>query len=342
MGAPCIEQMEVIPVAGYNSMLLNLAGAHGPFSTRNLVIMTDSDGYEGITEVPGGDVITQRLKSCIPLIEGKSLGQYNNVVRQCRSFLKSNSRSDTSNQGGDETAHAQIFKKITNILTGIETPLLDLLGKHMEVPVAALLGEGQVRECIRFLGYLFYVGDRRKTNLPYIYDDDRSDEWGRVRREPALTSEAVVHQAEAAQQRFGFQDFKLKGGVFSGKEEIATVRALKERFPRARITIDPNAAWPLEQSITLCKDLTGILVHCEDPCGAEGRFSARETMAEFHRRTGLATATNMCDTDWREMKMLCVLIPLLFLWQILIFGLCKGAFELHSCIMILISCGEFI
>lgn len=30
-----IERMEVIPVAGYDSMLLNLAGAHEPFFTRN-------------------------------------------------------------------------------------------------------------------------------------------------------------------------------------------------------------------------------------------------------------------------------------------------------------------
>lgn len=300
---PIIERMEVIPVAGYDSMLLNLAGAHGPFFTRNIVVLTDSEGYVGVGEVPGGEVITRRLESCIPYVEGKPLGQYKNIVLECQQALEHEVKAfDTQASGGAETAHAQVFKKVTNVLTGVETPLLDILGKHMEVPVAALLGDGQVRESVRFLGYLFYVGDRTKTDLPYLHDDDDSDEWGRVRREPALTPEAIVRQAQAAQGRFGFHDFKLKGGVFPGAEELEAVRALKESFPEARITIDPNAGWSLAESVELCRGLTGILTYCEDPCGAEGRFSARETMAEFHRQTGLATATNMCDTDWREMK----------------------------------------
>ena len=300
---PTIERMEVIPVAGYDSMLLNLAGAHGPFFTRNIVVLTDSEGYVGVGEVPGGEVITHRLESCIPLVEGSKLGQYKNTVLACQQMLEEQMRQQAASApAGAETAHAQIFKKVTNVLTGVETPLLDILAKHMEVPVAALLGDGQVREDVRFLAYLFYVADRTKTNLPYIAHDDDSDEWGRIRREPALTPEAIVHQAEAAQERFGFHDFKLKGGVFSGAEEIKAVRALKERFPEARITIDPNAGWSLKEAVELCRDLTGVLTYCEDPCGAEGRFSSRETMAEFHRLTGLPTATNMCDTDWREMK----------------------------------------
>ena len=297
---PTIERMEVIPVAGYDSMLLNLAGAHEPFFTRNIVVLTDSDGYTGVGEVPGGEVITKRLESCIPLVEGSKLGKYKQTVLACQEMLENQMKGATA--GGVETAHAQIFKKVTNVLTGVETPLLDLLGKHLEVPVAQLLGDGQVREDVRFLAYLFYIGDRTKTDLPYLHDDDNSDEWGRIRREAALTPEAIVHQAEAAQERFGFHDFKLKGGVFPGAEELEAVRALKERFPEARITIDPNGAWSLAESVELCRDMTGILTYVEDPCGAEGRFSGREVMAEFHRQTGLATATNMIDTDWREMK----------------------------------------
>ena len=297
-----IERMEVIPVAGYDSMLLNLAGAHGPFFTRNVVVLTDNQGYVGVGEVPGGEVITRRLESCIPYVEGKPLGAYKNIVLECQVMLEAQMEAASAASAGAETAHAQIFKKVTNVLTGIETPLLDLLGKHLEVPVAALLGDGQVRENVRFLGYLFYVGDRTKTDLPYIHDDDDSDAWGRIRREAALTPEAIVEQAKAAQERFGFHDFKLKGGVFAGSEEIKAVRALKEAFPEARITVDPNGAWSLNEAVDLCRDMTGILTYCEDPCGAEGRFSARETMAEFHRLTGLPTATNMCDTDWREMK----------------------------------------
>ncbi|MDF7640372.1 enolase C-terminal domain-like protein [Bifidobacterium sp. ESL0784] len=298
---PTIEHMEVVPVAGYDSMLLNLAGAHEPFFTRNVVVMTDSDGYTGVAEVPGGEVIAHRLELCVPLVEGKPISQWKGVVQDCEEMLKKHLASEAGSNGV-QTAHAMIFKKLTNVLTGVETPMLDLLGKHMEVPVAALLGDGQVRDEVRFLGYLFYVGDPDKTDLPYLRNDDDSDEWGRIRREPALDPDAIVHQAEAAQERFGFHDFKLKGGVFPGEEEIEAVKALKKRFPDARITIDPNQGWSMEEALRLCRDMTGILTYVEDPVGPEGRFSARETMAEFHRITGLATATNMCDTDWREMK----------------------------------------
>ena len=298
-----IERMEVIPAAGYDSYLLNLAGAHEPFFTRNIVVMTDSAGYTGVGEVPGGEVLTKRLESCIPLVEGQPLGRFKQIILECQEHLNNEIAAAGAAAGGAETAHAQIFKKVTNVLTGVETPLLDLLAKHLEVPVAALLGDGQVREEVPFLGYLFYVADRRKApDLPYLHDDDDSDDWGRIRREPALTPEAIVRQAEAAQKRFGFHDFKLKGGVFEGPEELKAIRALKERFPDARITIDPNGAWSLADSVEWCRDMVGVLTYCEDPCGAEGRFSGRETMAEFHRLTGLATATNMIDTDWREMK----------------------------------------
>ncbi|OTA26935.1 glucarate dehydratase [Alloscardovia macacae] len=300
---PVVKTMRVVPVAGYDSMLLNLAGAHEPFFTRNVVVMTDSNGNEGVGEVPGGEVITQRLESCIPLVEGRPVAEYKQIVQDCTRMLQGQvAGAAGAGAGGAETAHAQIFKKVTNVVTGVETPLLDLLGQHLNVPVAALLGEGQVRTEVRFLAYLFYVGDRTLTDMPYIHDDDNSDEWGRIRREPAMDTAAVVRQAKAAAARFGFKDFKLKGGVFSPEKEIETVKALKKEFPDARITIDPNAAWSLDESVRLCRGLEGTLTYVEDPCGAEGRFSARETMAEFHRQTGLPTATNMCDTDWREMK----------------------------------------
>ena len=296
-----IERMEVVPVAGYDSPLLNLAGVHEPFFTRNIVVLTDSAGYTGVGEVPGGEVITQRLESLIPLVEGKPLGRFKQTLLEAQEFLSANMAAAAAT-GGAQTAHAQIFSKVTNVITGIETPMLDLLAKHLEVPVAALLGDGQVREDVRFLGYLFYVADRNVVGGPYLHGDDDSDEWGRIRRDPALTPEAIVHQAEAAAERFGFRDFKLKGGVFPAREEIEAIRALKDRFPDARITIDPNGAWSLAESVEVCRDLVGVLTYCEDPCGAEGRFSGRETMAEFHRLTGLPTATNMIDTDWREMK----------------------------------------
>jgi glucarate dehydratase len=122
-----------------------------------------------------------------------------------------------------------------------------------------------------------------------------------LRDETALNSESVVRLAEAAEQRYGFSDFKLKGGVLAGEAEMDAVVALAERFPRARITLDPNGAWSLEQAVELCADKRGILAYAEDPCGAENGYSGREILAEFRRATRLPTATNMVATDWRQL-----------------------------------------
>ena len=45
---PTIVALRAIPVAGRDGMLLNLSGAHGPFFTRNLLILTDSAGRTGV------------------------------------------------------------------------------------------------------------------------------------------------------------------------------------------------------------------------------------------------------------------------------------------------------
>jgi glucarate dehydratase len=142
----------------------------------------------------------------------------------------------------------------------------------------------------------------QRTDLPYTAEHDAADDWLRLRHQEALTTDAIVRLAEAAQQRYGFSDFKLKGGVLRGEQEIETIAALAERFLDARITIDPNGAWRLADAIRLCRDLHDVLAYVEDPCGAEGTFSGREVMAEFRRATGLPTATNMIATDWREMR----------------------------------------
>ncbi|HSX91280.1 MAG TPA: enolase C-terminal domain-like protein, partial [Hydrogenophaga sp.] len=183
--------------------------------------------------------------------------------------------------------------------------LLDLLGQHLEVPVAALLGEGQQRESVEMLGYLFFVGDRTKTDLPYVdpaNEPDGADAWCRLRHDKAMTPEAIVRLAEAARERYGFNDFKLKGGVLRGDEEVDAVTALHERFPEARITLDPNGGWLLKDAIRLGQRMRGVVAYAEDPCGAEDGFSGREVMAEFRRATGLPTATNMVATDWRQLS----------------------------------------
>jgi len=293
-GSPTIRSVRVIPVAGRDSMLLNLSGAHSPFFTRNIVIITDSAGNTGVGEVPGGEAIRKTLEESAPLLVGQPIGRYNALLASVRGAFKDRDAAGRGLQTFD-------LRTTIHVVTALESALLDLLGQHLGVPVAALLGDGQKRDRVQMLGYLFYVGDSGKTDLPYRKGEGATDDWTRLRDEVALTPEAIVRLAEAAQERYGFQDFKLKGGVLAGEEEIAAVTALAQRFPDARITVDPNGAWSLEEAIRLCRDCKNILAYAEDPCGAEQGFSGREIMAEFRRATGLPTATNMIATDWRQM-----------------------------------------
>jgi glucarate dehydratase len=292
---PTVTALRVIPVAGRDSMLLNLSGAHGPFFTRNLLILSDSAGRSGVGEVPGGEKIRKTLQDAAALVIGQPLGAHLQLLQRVHSAFADRDSGGRGQQTFDlrTTVHA---------VTAIESALLDLLGQHLGVPVAALLGEGQQRSAVQVLGYLFYVGDRRKTDLPYADGADAGDDWLRLRHEAALTPEAIVRQAEVAHARYGFQDFKLKGGVLAGDDEVDAVIALHQRFPQARVTLDPNGGWLLKDAVRLGQRMRGVVAYAEDPCGAEEGFSGREVMAEFRRATGLPTATNMVATDWRQLN----------------------------------------
>lgn len=291
---PTIAAVEIVPVAGHDSMLLNLSGAHAPLFTRNIVIVTDSDGRTGLGEVPGGHAIQSTLEDAVALVTGAPVATFRSLLRRVATAFADRDASGRGHQTFDQrtTIHA---------VTGLEAALLDVHGQYLGIPVAELLGEGRQRDTVPVLGYLFYVGDPDAAGLPYLREPDAADAWTRLRHETALTPDAVVRLAEAAAERYGFHDFKLKGGVLAGDSEVDAVTALHERFPDARITLDPNGSWPLAEAIRLGRRLRGVAAYAEDPCGAEGGYSGREVMAEFRRATGLPTATNMIATDWREM-----------------------------------------
>ncbi len=294
-GTPRITELTVVPVAGQDSMLMNLSGAHGPWFTRNILILKDSAGHVGVGEVPGGEAIRQTLEDARSLLVGEPIGQYNALLNRAR-------RAFADRDSGGRGLQTFDLRIAIHAVTALESALLDLLGQHLDVPVAALLGDGQQRDEVEMLGYLFFIGDRNKTDLGYRDESGADDAWFRLRNEEAMTPESIVRQAEAAYERYGFKDFKLKGGVLRGEEEVEAIRALAQRFPDARVTLDPNGAWSLDEAIGLCRDLHGVLAYAEDPCGAENGYSGREVMAEFRRATGLPTATNMIATDWRQMS----------------------------------------
>src|ERR1700759_1814853 len=204
-GAPLVTSMEVIPVAGRDSMLLNLSGAHAPFFTRNIVILTDNSGHTGVGEVPGGEKIRQTLEDARPPLVGQPLGAVNHLPASMRQKFADRDAGGRGKQTFD-------LRVMIHAVTAVESALHDLLGKHLALPVAALLGEGQQRASVDTLGYLFFVGDRRKTNLPYVEGETGKPAWFNLRHQDAMTPEAVVRLAAENPDHYAFVDFKLQGG----------------------------------------------------------------------------------------------------------------------------------
>lgn len=292
--SPVVTEMKVIPVAGNDSMLLSLSGAHAPFFTRNIVILSDSSGNTGVGEVHGGEAILKNLEESIPSVVGRRISEYRSIVTS----LTDRHNRQYRNSEGLQNLSLSNLKNVVHSETAIESALLDLWGKHLNLPVCDLIGDGRQRDDVVILGYLFYQADRRKTDLPYIDESHSDNPWFRIRRHEAMDSDAIVEQARTLKEHYGFRDFKLKGGVLDGNQEMETIEALATEFPDARINIDPNGAWKLDEAVALCKGSS--LTYAEDPCGTETGYSGRETMSEFKMKTGIPTATNMIATDWRQ------------------------------------------
>ena len=296
---PIVTEMRVIPVAGYDSMLMTLSGAHAPWFTRNLVILQDDAGHTGIGEIHGGDYTCEALRSCAPLVVGQPVGKYRSILD---GIHKRSKRAEEDDGEGIQTLDISKLKFVVKAEWAIECALLDLLGQALGLQMCDLLGDGKQRDKVETLGYLFYVSDkeRAKPHLPYIDEADSADPWFRMRRSKMLTPDAIVSQAQCLHEKYGFHNFKLKGGVLAGSDEMQAVRALKKTFPGGRVNIDPNGAWSLQEAIDLCKPLEGVLSYIEDPCGPEAGYSSREVMAEFKNAVRLPVATNMIATDWRQ------------------------------------------
>lgn len=298
LNMPVITSMEVMPVAGYDSMLMTLSGAHAPVFTRNLVILRDSFGHTGIGEIHGGDYTKESLEACIPLVMNQPVMRYRNILDAIHKAAK---RAADDDGEGIQTLDISKLKYVVKSEWAIECALLDLVGQALGMRMCDLLGEGKQRDRVEVLGYLFYVSDRHKAEeLHYLDESDSSDPWFRMRREKMLSHEEIVAQARCLHDKYGFRNFKLKGGVFSGAYEMETVRALKKAFPEGRINIDPNGAWSLQEAVDLCRDMKNVLTYVEDPCGPESGYSSREIMTEFKNAVQIPVATNMIATDWRQ------------------------------------------
>ncbi|MFC3282991.1 enolase C-terminal domain-like protein [Litchfieldella rifensis] len=293
---PKVKSMRIVPVAGYDGFLLNLSGGHAPWFIRCVVILEDDAGNQGVGEIPSSAGILEGLEQCRSLVEGSRVNDIKQTLHRIRQLLAKNGREERGRQTFD-------LRVAVHVITAVESALFDLFGKALGMPVADLLGQfGRQRDEVEALGYLFLLGDPDKTDLPYPKASDPQDAWDEVRCREALTPEAVANLAKAAYERYGFKDFKLKGGVLRGEEEADCIRALYEAFPEARLTLDPNGAWTLDEAVRVLTPIRDLLSYAEDPCGQEEGYSGRETMAEFKKRTGLPTATNMIATDFKQLQ----------------------------------------
>lgn len=118
--SPIITEMKVIPVAGHDSMLLNIGGAHNAWFTRNIVVLTDNAGHTGVGEAPGGEVIYQTLLAAIRRWWAE-VARLNRVVQQVH---KGNQAADFDTFGKG----AWTFELKVNAVAALEAALLDLLG----------------------------------------------------------------------------------------------------------------------------------------------------------------------------------------------------------------------
>src|ERR1700721_1545472 len=178
---PRVAAMRVVPVAGRDSMLLNWSGAHGPYFTRNLVLLTDDAGNTGAGEVPGGEKIRRVVEEAAPMVVGQEIAGYNAILDAVQQRFGDRDAAGRGQQTFD-------LRVAIHAVTAIESALLDLLGQFQGVPVAALLGQGLQRANVPVLGYLFFIGDSHKTNLDYRRAGESASGWFRLRDEEALTT----------------------------------------------------------------------------------------------------------------------------------------------------------
>ena len=191
---PVITKMTVVPVAGYDSMLMTLSGAHAPVFTRNLVILEDSSGHTGVGEIHGGDYTCDCLNAMKPLVEGQQISQYRKVLQKIHKLA--NPAADDDGEG-IQTLDISKLKYVVKSEWAIECAMMDLFGQFLGVPMCDLMGEGQQRKEVEMLGYLFYVSDRHKVpagDMQYLDESDSSDP-GKSTGSPISSSKAACFAA---------------------------------------------------------------------------------------------------------------------------------------------------
>lgn len=244
-----IKDIVITPVAFHDMPLLNSVGVHEPFALRSIIeIITPNNKIYGLGESYGDSAHLLRLQNAADKIKGLSVYDTNAIYKACVDSLAADATS-----GGDGMAGMVTTASVADkVFSPFEVACLDIQGKLAGVPVSELLG-GRVRDSVQYSAYLFYKWARH----PGQPDDDKYGE--------ALDPAGIVKQARQIIDEYGFKAIKLKGGVFPPAQEVAAIKALHAAFPGVPLRLDPNAAWTVETSKWVARELEGIVEYLEDP-----------------------------------------------------------------------------
>ncbi|MDQ0815274.1 glucarate dehydratase [Streptomyces sp. B3I7] len=272
-----ITRVDITPVAFKDPALLNAVGVHEPYALRAVIEMHTDQGLTGLGETYADEGHLRRLRTAADALVGLDVHDLGPMRRRVAEVLGGDSGSD----GHGLTGMITTSSTVDRVFSPFEVACLDIRGHATGRPVSDLLG-GAVRDRVPFSAYLFYKWAGHPGQAP--------DDWG-----AALDPEGIVAQARRMVTEYGFTAIKLKGGVFPPEQEVAAVLALREAFPGLPLRLDPNAAWTVETSLKVARDLDGVLEYLEDPTpGQEG-------MARVAREASMPLATNMCVVAFDEL-----------------------------------------
>ncbi len=271
-----IVSIHITPVAFHDPPLLNAVGVHEPFAIRAVLEVATEDGIVGLGETYGDEGHLERLARVAADLIGVDVFDTSDVARRCTTTLSGSVGADRHGLTGHITATGTALR----VYSSFEVALLDAQGKLLGRPVSDLLG-GAVRTHVPYSAYLFYKWAAHPGAAPDRYGE-------------ALDPAGIVEQARAMLSTYGFGAIKLKGGVFSPREEIDAVLALREAFPTLPLRLDPNAAWTVPTSIEVGRELDGVLEYLEDPT------PTIPGMAAVAREVPMPLATNMCVVGFED------------------------------------------
>ncbi|MEV7503251.1 glucarate dehydratase family protein [Streptomyces sp. NPDC093018] len=273
-----ITDVTLTPVAFRDPALLNAVGVHEPYALRAVLEVHTDQGITGLGETYADQGHLRRLRRAAEALVGLDVHRLGRMYAAVAAALG----GDTGSDGHGLTGMITSSSTVDRVFSPFEVACLDIQGKAAGRPVSDLLG-GAVRDQVPFSAYLFYKWA--------AHPGEGSDSWGE-----ALDPDGIVAQARRMIDDYGFTAIKLKGGVFRPEQEIEAVRALREAFPDRPLRLDPNAAWTVDTSLMVARELDGVLEYLEDPT------PGREGMARVAREAPMPLATNMCVVAFDELK----------------------------------------